>query len=116
MAARRDSSDLGMQLPPSNFSVPSMKALSAAAIIVLGAGLIFVLPDESEGDTQAASAADTPSETTASADESLCDKQAWPYVDQRCAQRIDAARGTRQVRIVTDKGHSVKADGVDEDS
>jgi len=29
------------------------------------------------------------------------------YIDQRCAQRVEAARGTRQVRVVTDKGNSV---------
>lgn len=110
MAARRDSSNLGMQLPATHFPVPSMKViLPAAAVVILGAGLIFAWPGDSDdkGGTQSAVAQTRPPENTASADESLCDKQAWPYVDQRCAQRIDAARGTRQVRIVTDKGHSV---------
>jgi hypothetical protein len=43
------------------------------------------------------------------ADETSCNRQTWPYIDQRCAQRVNAARDTRKVRIVTDKGNSVEA-------
>ncbi len=88
--------------------------VSAAALLLLGAGVMFGLPDSnrqsnkttattaSVGTTGSASAAET-----SEVDDSACDKQAWPYVDQRCAQRIEKARDTRQVRIVTDKGNSV---------
>jgi hypothetical protein len=41
------------------------------------------------------------------ADDSLCEKQAWPYIDQRCAPGVEQTRSARQVRVVTDKGNSV---------
>ncbi|HET7679068.1 MAG TPA: hypothetical protein VFK79_02920 [Xanthobacteraceae bacterium] len=91
--------------------LPSITVLFAVAAIALGAGVILALPDDPDLKPQAASAAASAPETTGStntaADESLCDKQAWPYIDQRCAQRVEAARGMREVRIVTDKGNSV---------
>src|SRR5829696_1930310 len=94
---------------------PVLNIVAAVVLIGAGAALYLAWPDDAAtqpqiaaASTPATAAASTPA-TTAAADESLCDKQAWPYVDQRCAQRVDAARGTRQVRIVTDKGHSVTA-------
>jgi hypothetical protein len=84
-----------------------MTVLFAVAALALGVGVFLALPEHPETTSQAASAATSVPETTTAADESLCDKQAWPYIDQRCAQRVEAARGTRQVRVVTDKGNSV---------
>jgi hypothetical protein len=107
MAARRNFSDLRNEI---NLSSPgSIKVISAVAVLGLGAGLFFFLPDNSDSEFPIASAAASAPEPASAPDESLCDKQAWPYVDQRCAKRVEAARGTRQVRIVTDKGHSVTA-------
>jgi hypothetical protein len=94
---------------------------SAAAILLLGAGVILALPNSDKRSNSATAIAEQSNTTTTAAetagsanvsqnteaDDSACDKQAWPYVDQRCAQRVEKARGTRQVRIVTDKGNSV---------
>lgn len=107
MAARREFSVLRKQIHHDDSSIGAVKFLSAAALLGLGAGLFFMLPDNSNNESPVAAAAASVPEPTA--DESFCDKQAWPYVDQRCAKRVEAARGTRQVRIVTDKGHSVTA-------
>lgn len=78
--------------------------IGAAALLLIGAGVILALPESTGDQPELASAANAP-ETAL--DESLCAKQAWPYIDQRCAERVEAARGSRQVRIVTDKGTSV---------
>ena len=108
MPAQRDLSVLRKEVHHSSIgSMGSVKVLSAVAVIGLATGLFFFLPEESDSEPAVASAAADVPETTATPDESFCDKQAWPYVDQRCAKRVEAARGTRQVRIVTDKGHSV---------
>ncbi len=111
MSKRRDLSIQGKPVRQEGSYFPAMMVLCAVSAIALGAGVILALPDAPDTKSQAASATasapETTGSTTASVDESLCDKQAWPYVDQRCAQRVDAARGTRQVRIVTDKGNSV---------
>lgn len=87
--------------------VPSGAVTGALALILLGGGLLYALPESSEQATAATATANSPT-PLASADDSLCDKQTWPYIDQRCAGRVEAARGSRQVRIVTDKGTSVK--------
>jgi hypothetical protein len=108
MPARRDFTVLRKEIHHGHSSIGALKFLSAAAVIGLGAGVFFMLPDDSSTESPVASAAANAPQTTAAPDESFCDKQAWPYVDQRCAKRIEAARGTREVRIVTDKGHSVK--------
>jgi hypothetical protein len=84
--------------------VPSLPVLSVGAITIVGAGVFLALPDASP-EPSASSATAAPTQTAS--DESACDKQAWPYVDQRCAQRVEAARGTRQVRVVTDRGNVV---------
>jgi hypothetical protein len=105
MPARRDFTVLRKEVHHRHFSIGAATFLSAAALLGLGAGVFFMLPGESASESPVASAAANAPEPTA--DESFCDKQAWPYVDQRCAKRVEAARGTRQVRIVTDKGHSV---------
>jgi hypothetical protein len=109
MSQRRDFSVLGKQVQQNGSYFPSMTVLFAVSAIALGAGVILALPDDPDPKPQAASATPNMPETTGSTevDESLCDKQAWPYIDQRCAQRVEAARGTREVRIVTDKGNSV---------
>lgn len=89
-----------------------IKIVSAVALLALGTAVIFALPDGSDNRTdkpQIPSTTAQAPDSAAAPDESLCDKQAWPYVDQRCVQRVEAARGMRQVRIVTDKGHSVTA-------
>ena len=83
-----------------------MTIMSAVAAIMLGAGVIFALPDIRTNPKPLPPRPMFPKQTRP-LDESLCEKQAWPYIDQRCAQRVEAARGTRQVRIVTDKGNSV---------
>ena len=112
MIDRYDPSVLRMQVHHDrSSSIPSMSVLFAVGALALGLGVFLALPEHSDSKPQAASASAGVPETTGStataADELLCDKQAWPYIDQRCAQRVEAARGTRQVRIVTDKGNSV---------
>src|SRR3954468_21723330 len=104
MPARRDFSILRKEVHHGHSSIGAVTFLSTAALLGLGAGVFFMLPDDSSNESPVAAAAANAPEPTA--DESFCDKQAWPYVDQRCAKRVEAARGTRQVRIVTDKGHS----------
>jgi hypothetical protein len=106
MPARRDFSILRNEVHHGHSFIGAVTFLSTAALLGLGAGVFFMLPDDSSNESPVAAAAANAPEPTA--DESFCDKQAWPYVDQRCAKRVEAARGTRQVRIVTDKGHSVK--------
>src|SRR5689334_15562465 len=86
--------------------MPSGAVSGALLLLILGGGLLYALPERSE-QTPIAAANNTTS-ALGTADDSLCDKQAWPYIDQRCAARVEAARGSRQVRIVTDKGTSVK--------
>lgn len=93
---------LWKQVQPYRAYIPSLPVLSAGGIAILGAGLLLALPDASNESATASAAVDQ----TASA-ESACDKQAWPYIDQRCAQRVEAARATRQVRVVTDRGTAV---------
>jgi hypothetical protein len=107
MVTQRNSFVLGKQVYHSDSHIPSIKVLAAAALILLGAGVIFALPEDSDDESPIASASANAPGSTASADDSLCDKQAWPYIDQRCAQRVEQTRSTRQVRIVTDKGNSV---------
>jgi hypothetical protein len=109
MPARREFSILRKQVHHGHSSIGAVTFLSVAALIGLGAGVFFMLPDLSSNESPVAAATANAPQTTAAPDESFCDKQAWPYVDQRCAKRVEAARGTRQVRIVTDKGHSVTA-------
>lgn len=99
----------------------SAPLIGATALLLVGAGVIFALP---RGDTQpgnasvatatvntTAASAETTGSSNASSDteldDSACSRQAWPYVDQRCAQRVEKARDSRKVRIVTDKGNSV---------
>src|SRR4051794_13602926 len=108
MSARRDNS-IKNEARRANPYLPSLTVLSAVAAVALGAGIFLALPDGEGDETPATTAAATADLPESGPDESLCDKQAWPYVDQRCAQRVEAARGTRQVRIVTDKGTSVTA-------
>src|SRR5688500_8696132 len=89
-------------------------ALAAAALLIIGAGVVLMLP-VSPDESQRVASASTTSNTSAAADASTtgqapqtalddtaCERQAWPYIDQRCAERVEAARGSRQVRIVTD--------------
>jgi hypothetical protein len=115
MPERRNLSILRNEVHHGDSSIGAVKVVAAVALLGLGAGLFFMLPDSSGYESHIASASNAPQDgaaanapqNTAAADETFCDKQAWPYVDQRCAKRVEAARGTRQVRIVTDKGHSV---------
>src|SRR3954451_14812793 len=90
----------------------------AGAILVVGGAFVFSLPEDSHNaapapavaSAEASAATETDGRATgATSDETLCDRQTWPYIDQRCAQRVNAARDTRKVRIVTDKGNSVTA-------
>jgi hypothetical protein len=80
-----------------------LPVLSAVAIFIAG-GAFLTFPDGSNSPDVATATVNGPQTT---ADESLCENQAWPYIDQRCAQRVEETRGTRQVRVVTDKGNSV---------
>src|SRR4051812_29541564 len=107
MAARREFPVLRKEVHHSHSASGAATFLSVVAVVGLGAGLFYVLPEDSKSESAVASAAaNVPDAPEPTADESFCNKQAWPYVDQRCAKRVEAARGTRQVRIVTDKGHS----------
>jgi hypothetical protein len=107
MSRRQDIPVLWKQVPHGPSYIPSMTVLFAVAALALGVGVFLALPEHPETTSPAVAAATNGPETTPAADESLCDKQAWPYIDQRCSQRVEAARGTRQVRVVTDKGNSV---------
>lgn len=86
--------------------LPSSPVLGALALLLLGAGLVMALPDSDEAASPAA-AANAAATPVASGDDSLCGQQSWPYIDQRCAARVETARGSRNVRIVTDKGTTV---------
>lgn len=108
MKIERENPVLWTQLPPSPAFLPALKLVAPLALLALGAGVIFALPQAPDEPQQVAAASLPKPQPGASVDDSFCDKQAWPYVDQRCAQKIEAARGSRQVRIVTDKGNSVQ--------
>src|SRR5882757_2805348 len=84
--------------------IPSIGTRFAIALGIVGACIVLALPEDgSNKEAEIASSVANVPETAA--DDSLCDKQAWPYIDQRCAQRVELTRGTRQVRVVTDKGN-----------
>src|SRR5688572_15824700 len=84
MSKRRDLSAPGKQVrPDGSYLIPSLTVLFAVSAIALGVGVMRTLPDDADPKSQAASAPTSLPETTgsAAADESLCEKQAWPYVD-----------------------------------
>jgi hypothetical protein len=90
----------------------SSKVTIALLCAGLGAAAIMSLPD-APANSQATAAAspavqqeNQPQENTASAADSTCEKQAWPYIDKRCNEPA-ANQPTRQVRVVsTDRGTS----------
>lgn len=90
-------------------STVSPTVWGAVAILSIGAVVLIALPEgsaQSDNPPISNAAASAPA-VQGAPDDTACDQQTWPYIDQRCAQRVEAARGSRQVRIVTDKGTSV---------
>lgn len=83
---------------------PKTMGVLAVAALGIGAGVIAALPAPST-DSPSPSTVSSPAEPkqTATTD-SVCEQQAWPYIDQRCAASAAHERGTRQVRVVTDRG------------
>ena len=120
MSKQRDDTPSRNEFHQRFSSAPWGSFAIAGAILVVGGAFVLSLPEESHNAASAppavASAEASPSTTTtdsktpgATPDDTLCERQTWPYIDQRCAQRVNAARDTRKVRIVTDKGDSVTA-------
>lgn len=80
------------------------KAAAAVIAAALGAGLVATWPDASTGTSSTASVAPAVEQKQAAA-EASCETQTWPYIDHRCEEAAGkAGRGTRQVRVVTDRG------------
>src|SRR3954463_4805265 len=106
MLKQRNNPSLGNGIHHRFSGVPWGAVAIAAAILVVGGAFILSLPEDSNNKV-----ASPVTEASADArpnppDDTLCERQTWPYIDQRCAQRVEAARDTRKVRIVTDKGTS----------
>jgi hypothetical protein len=113
MSKQRDNSPSGNELHQRFSNAPWGAFAIAGAILVVGGAFVLSLPGESQNPAPAAvTPAKANTEASASTDaasDTLCERQTWPYIDQRCAQRVNTARDTRKVRIVTDKGDSVTA-------
>jgi hypothetical protein len=83
--------------------------IAALVCAGLGAAVILSLPETPADSPAASSSVQAAEETTASAGDQSCEKQAWPYLDQRCAEPVKQESGqpTREVRVVsTDRGTS----------
>jgi hypothetical protein len=95
----------------------SAKIIAAAALVAIGGAVIINLPDAparssastNSSDTPNTPAAELPAQQTSAAGDALCEKQAWPYIDQRCREAAQSREGTRSVRVVTDRGASSTA-------
>lgn len=99
MFSKHDFLILGERLYPTLAHPQTPKVAAALAVAVLGAGVIVSI-----GSTTSSSAI-SPAQQKSAAIESVCEKQAWPYVDHRCSDSAAAReRGTRQVRVVNDRG------------
>jgi nicotinate-nucleotide--dimethylbenzimidazole phosphoribosyltransferase len=76
-----------------------------ATLLVAGlfAGVIISLPEANAPSAPAKVAAAPNPLAEASAASNDCEKQAWPYIDQRCAapEAKEAEQSTRQVRVVS---------------
>jgi hypothetical protein len=100
-------------LPANRRYLTPLSAVGVAIIAGIGATWMLSSPDApassntSPGVVTAAEA--SVNETAAAAQASGCEKQAWPYIDKRCADAAATGpdQGTRQVRVVsTDRGTS----------
>ena len=99
MFSKHDFPILGERLYPALAHPRTPQVIAALAVAVLGAGMIVSIGSSSS------SALPPAQQKQSAAIESVCEKQAWPYVDQRCADSPAAQeRGTRQVRVVNDRG------------
>lgn len=107
MAKQSNFPTLWKQIHQYRSYAPSLPVISAITLLLVGGAVLLALPDNPDEPEMASATAAANAPDASPVDDSLCDKQAWPYIDQRCAQQVEAARGTRQVRIVTDKGNSV---------
>ena len=110
MFAKHDLLILWKWIRPTLTRPGSMKVIAAVVVAGVSAAVITTLPEseaESSDTSRASQAASLPNQKPASALVASCETQAWPYIDQRCAESADAARGTRQVRVVTDRGTSL---------
>jgi hypothetical protein len=79
------------------FGQNSLKLAGAAVFAALGAGLIVGLPAFSSNSVSDASVRATAG-TGAATD---CDRQSWPYLDQRCVDPAAPAKDLRQVRVIS---------------
>jgi hypothetical protein len=118
MFTRHDSIPWKMRLGPYLTHPEARKTIAVivVAAIGIGAGVIATLPEQTthasslSSSTLSASSVVLPSEEKPIAAEGTvaadadCEKQAWPYINQRCADSAAYQRGTRQVRVVTDRG------------
>lgn len=102
MVARHDFPILWKRLHSILAYAPPTKVALALMAAALGAGVLLTLPDPSS---------DSPSASQPQQDQAalnaICEKQAWPYVDRRCADPVPYERGTRQVRVVTERGETL---------
>jgi hypothetical protein len=82
----------------------SPQVIAALLFTGLFAGVVLSLPDDALS-LGTRTVAVQPAENASGSPE-YCEKQAWPYLDQRCADaKKDAAAPTRQVRVIsTDRG------------
>ncbi len=106
MFTQHDFSLLWKRAHPYLAHPPALKIIAVAAA-VLGAGVMAALSDASTGSPSTSSISPQAEQQQAAAAESVCEKQAWPYIVQRCADPAAYERGTRQVRVVTDRGAMV---------
>ncbi len=99
MFSKHDYPILGERLYATLAHPQTPKVIAAFVVAALGAGLVAGWPDPSSSQTD--------NEKQAAASDSACEKQAWPYVDRRCADTPAYERGTRQVRVVNARGEMV---------
>jgi hypothetical protein len=95
---------------PTHTYLTPWKLAGALLSAGVGAALIVAWPDAPADISPAPAIAQASAdEAPASAQESACEKQAWPYIDSRCADMAAKTpdQATRQVRVVsTDRGTS----------
>ncbi len=100
MVARHDFPILWKRLHSSFTDMPAPIIAALAAITVSG-GILAAWPDDTSGRSTSQTQQDQ------AAINAICEKQAWPYVDRRCADPVPYERGTRQVRVVTERGETL---------
>jgi hypothetical protein len=91
----------------SHLGQASLKLAGAAIIAAAGAGLIVGLPafsSNSASDASVRASAQAVAGATR-VDAATCDRQSWPYLDQRCLDPAANGKDLRQVRVISlDRG------------